>query len=346
LEEAGIDAEAYHSNLYNLSLTQHKIVEEQGKRNVEPNLQALHDNLDAFFLCTKLKYYCKVLNYQIFRSHTYNISLVDVVLEEAKKDKYNAYTTIQIYYNCVLTLLNNENEASFYALKNMLIKHTQTFSVDELRDIFVLARNFCLKNFNRGKRKFIKDALDLYKIEIEEQIILEENKIPNSSCRNIVKLALIQGEIDWVVKFLNQYKENISSEIYSLGMANVHFEQDQYKEVLELLLPINFKEVLLELAARGLILKTYFQLSRTNNEFHFEDKLEAYIESFKAFLNRKKEVLTRGYLLYLNLVDFVNKLNKLYWKPKLDTSKYELIRQEILDNPQTAEWDWLKEVTS
>lgn len=230
LENGRIDAEDYHNSLYNLSLTQHKITEEQGKRNIEPNLQDLHNNLDAYFLCAKLKYYCKALNYQNFRSHNYEISLIDAVLEEAIKEKYLIYPSIQIYYNGVLTLLDINNEDNFYALKKLIQQHAKTFSKDEMQNIFVLARNFCVKNFNRGKTQFIKDALDLYKIEIKEEILLEENTIANSSCWNIVKLALLQGEISWATDFLNRFKANISNEIYTLCMAKIYFEQKNTKQ--------------------------------------------------------------------------------------------------------------------
>jgi len=296
LQKAKIDAEDFHSNLFNLSLVQHKIVEEQGKRNIEPNLQKLHNNLDAYFLCTKLKYYCKALNYQNFRSHNYDISLIDAVLEEAVKNKYIIYPFIQIYYHGVLTLLNINNEDNFYALKNLVIQNTETFSVEELRNMFALARNFCAKNFNMGKRKFGKEALDLYKIQIKEGLISDDGKILDSSCRNIIKLALLLDETQWAENFLKDYQPKISEEVFTLSLANVHFHQKNYDEVLTTLIGVDFNEVLLALAARGLILKTFFQLCRTTNNFEYEDKLEAYINNFNAFLKRKKEVLTKYYL--------------------------------------------------
>jgi len=346
LKKARIDAEDFHSNLFNLSLTKHKIVEEQGKRNIEPNLQKLHDNLDVYFLCTKLKYYCKVLNYQNFRLHNYDISLIDAVLDEATKNKYEMYPSIQIYYHGVLTLLNTNNEENFYALKNLLIQNTSTFSVKELRNMFVLARNYCAKNFNMGKRKFGKEGLDLYKIEMKEDLILVDGEILDSSCRNIIKLALLLDETEWAENFLKNYQPKISEEVFTLSLANVHFHQKKYDEVLTTLIDVDFKEILLALSSRGLILKTFFQLCRTTNNFEYEDKLEAYIDSFNAFLKRKKEVLTKHYLmLYLNFTKFAQVINKLYWQPKLDTDKLAKIHQEILATRETAEWEWLKEIS-
>jgi len=315
MELERLDVNAYHHHLVDFHLNKHDLIEAEGKRNKEPNLQKLHDQFDAYYLCIKLKYYYKVLNYQNFRSHTYDISMIEEVLLESAKTKYLTYPSIQIYYHAVYSLLSLDNESNFYALRDLLKLHTKTFSIEELQNIFVLARNFCNQNFNRGKRNYIREALDLYKIEISEGIILEDGKISDFSCRNIIKLALLQNEINWASAFLEHYKAKISEPAYQLSLANVHFSNNMYPQVLEILLPVNFNDVLLGLAARALILKTYFQLCRITSNFEYEDKLEAYIESFNAFLKRKKEVLTRGYLLYLNLVKFTQAINKLYWKP-------------------------------
>jgi len=308
-------------------------------------LQVLHNQFDAYYLCVKLKYYCKVLNFQHFRSHNYNIALINEILQEAVKEKYHNYPAIQIYYHGVHTLLDIDNEKHFYALKKLIKLHTHTFSKVEMENIFIMARNFCAENYNRGKRKYTKEIFELYQIEIEENIIFEDDKIPDSSCRNIIKSALMLNETQWAISFLEAHKAKITNEIYTLSLANVYFTQQKYEDTLKLLLHINFKEVLIELAARSLILKTYFQLCRTTNNFEYEDNLEAYIESFNTFLKRKKEVLTKGYLLYLNFIKFTQAINKLYWKPKLDQTKLAKIHQQILKTPVTAEWEWLKQIS-
>gem|GEM_PF-1490469 len=345
LQQEQMDAETYHSHLFRHQLALYHLVEAEGKRNQEPNLQSLHDQFDAYYICTKLKYYCKVLNYQNFRSHPYEIRMMDAVLQEAAQPSYLKIPSIQIYYHGVYTLLSLDNESNFKALKNLLAKNTKTFSVNELQNIFVLARNFCIKNLNRGKQLYRKETLNLYKIELAENIILEDGKVPDADCRNIIKLALLEQEVDWALSFLEEFKHQISKEVYTLSLGHLYFQQLQYNAILKLLLPLNFKEVLLELSARALILKTYFQLCRTTSDFKYEDKLEAYLDSFNVFLKRKKETLTRGYLLYLNLVKFTQAINKLYWKSKFDKNKLSEIHQQILVTPETAEWDWLKEIS-
>lgn len=346
LQQTQMDTETYHNQVFQHQLQLHQLIEAEGKRNQEPNLQELHHQFDAYYICTKLKYYCKVLNYQNFRSFPYTIRMMNAVLEEAAHSSYVNMPSIQIYYHGVYTLLSLDNEHNFHQLKTLLAANTQNFSVEELQNIFVLARNFCIKKVRSGKNEYVKEALDLYKIEIEEDLILEDGKIPDADCRNIIKLALVADDLNWALQFLSNFKSKISEDIHAFSLANVYFHQQQYEKVLSVLSSVHFKEVLLELAARALILKTYFQLSRTTQDFIFEDKLDAYIDSFKAFLKRRKEELTKYYLSYLNLVKFTQAINKLYWKPTLDKVKLTSIHQQILATPETAEWDWLKKISN
>lgn len=123
-----MDATEYHKHLFDFHLTKHNLIEQEAKRNQEPNLQDLHNHLDAFYLCGKLKYYCKVLNYQSFRSHQYSIRMMDEVLAEAIQPQYVNIPSIQIYYHGVFTLLSLNNEKNFQALKKLLAENTQTFS--------------------------------------------------------------------------------------------------------------------------------------------------------------------------------------------------------------------------
>lgn len=53
----------------------------------------------------------------------------------------------------------------------------------------------------------------------------------------------------------------------------------------------------------------------------------------------------KAYLPYLTLLKFTQAINKLYWKPILDKTKLTEIHQQILATPETAEWDWLKEIS-
>ena len=138
-ESSSLEAEKLHYYQWQIALSEHIAIENKEVRTEEPNLQAVHDSLDAFFLCSKLKYYCKVLNYQRFQAYKYDIRLIDTVLSEARQTIYDDFPAIRISYHGTETLLSMENESDFEALKQLLQQHSKQFDVAEIQNMFVFS---------------------------------------------------------------------------------------------------------------------------------------------------------------------------------------------------------------
>ena len=82
---------------------------------------------------------------------------------------------------------------------------------------------------------------------------------------------------------------------------------------------IDFKEGLLRLSAKCLMLKTYYELyQKYNDDFEYEEKLDLFLHSFNTFLNRKKEHFPRHYIYYMNLTGFIKKLFMLHFEIKIN----------------------------
>ena len=64
------------------------------------------------------------------------------------------------------------------------------------------------------------------------------------------------------------------------------------------------------------------------------------MESFRAFLNRHKEIPPQRRKNYLNLIKFTKKLTKII---PGDKKTIEKVRKEIEQTPALVNTDWLKE---
>ena len=127
-------------------------------------------------------------------------------------------------------------------------------------------------------------------------------------------------------------------------MAFVFFHQKKYKQVLNLLEKIDFKEGLLRLSAKCLQLKTYYELyQKYHDDFEYEEKLELFLHSFHTFLNRKKAHFPRHYIYYMNLTEFIRKLFMLHFEIKIDKKEVEKISHEVENTIEVTEKDWLRE---
>ena len=344
LEKMPLQAEASFYQSWQLALEKHKAVEAEEQRNKEPLLQAVHTELDAFYLCNKLKYYCKVLNYQRFQAHKYDIYMMESVLQTATLPIYRKNPAIQIYYFGVLSLQKPDDIQHFLTLKSLLQQHLNHFSLEETQNILVLARNFCIKQLNQGKAKYINELLDVYKLEIEHKILLVDGKVPASTCRNIVAVAMLAEELEWTAEFLLDYQKYLDKTTFAFNLATVRFHQAEYESVLPLLAATKYKDVLLRLGVKALQLKTFYELYMKHEiNFQYEDELDLYLQSFSAFLRRNSKILTKNVVYYENLIAFVKQIFAIKQDVEADKMAWKDFYETVEKCVEVAEKAWLVE---
>ena len=97
-------------------------------------------------------------------------------------------------------------------------------------------------------------------------------------------------------------RRSIGKACLPFSLARLAYRRKQYDLALELLQKSKYEDLLLNLAAKTLQLKTYYELSEW-------DKLSAHLEAMKRFVNRKKVI---GYHRqnYLNIINYTQKLLK------------------------------------
>ncbi len=327
---------SYFFNLYQIEYEVNKYIEEQQVRDQEPNLQELSDSLDAFYLINKLKYCCTILNYKNLATIDYRLPLVEEILQHLHQHDYAHIPIIAIYYHALLTLTESDDEMHFTALQELLQTHLTELPEKELQDIFVLSRNYCIKRINNGDPSYLPNLFKLYQAEIESGIILVNGYIPPSTYKNVVVLGLKLEEFEWTEQFIHNYKSQINAEFreatFSLNLARFHFSKKEYDKVIPLLHQISYMEVFGALAAKTILLETYYELEE-------EEALYSLLDSFQAFLKRKK-VLAYHRTHHLNLIKFVRKMLKIGPNQK---SKIPALKQAILDTPNLVDRNWLLE---
>lgn len=322
-----------------LQIEVHEQIEAAELRNREPNLQQVSDGLDVFYWVEKLRYYCKALNYQRFRSQEYDWQMIEAILEKVKQRDFSDFPAISIYYHAAMSLSEPNVETHFRELYRLLQFHKRVIHRNELQDMLVLARNYCIFQLNQGNHSYLRTIFEVYRFEIGEGLILKEGKMPNSTYKNIVTTALLLKELEWLESFLYDFEEAVSDEAFYYNLARLRFEQKQYEQTIHLLQLVEYKEVLLLLSSKALMLQSYYErCSEHPDSFEVGEQLEQYLHSFTAFLNRKKQQLTKHYVYYLNLVDLVKTL----WEGNV-AEELEDIGRRIDETAQVAEKIWLRE---
>ncbi len=307
-------------------------------RSKENNLQDLTDTLDVYYFANKLKQACLILGHQAVYKKEYDNSALEHALSfiESKPELIESTPAIGIYYYCYLAMSRQDSEDMFYKFRALLEESKEKFKEEEVRVIYLLAINYCIKRLNSGEAKYVKESFQLYKAGIDGGYLMAYNTLSQFTYKNVVALGLGLKEFEWVESFIFKYKDVLDSKhkesIFTFNLAKLKQAQKKYSEAMSLLIQFNPEDLLLTLAAKTNLLKMYYELE----EF---DSLESLLQSMSTFLNRKK-VLGYHKKHYKNIIKFTKKMIKL---PPYATKERIILKKEIEQAEMRSEKEWFLE---
>ncbi len=306
------------------------------ERNAPRNLQALNDMMDLSYLTKKLRISCVSLAHQSVYKVDYDKGLLNSILNNMEQSTFFENPIVAIYYFYLKAFASDGDTFYYEKFRAKLNEHVQIIPKNELRDIYLLAINYCIKRLNRGNRQYIREAFELYRTALHQKVLLENGFLSSFTYNNIHSLGFALNELEWIEHFLENYKAHLypkdRENTYRYNRAVFHFRKAEYTEAMSLLQQVEFKDVLYNSDARSMLLRIYYE----RQEF---DALDSLLESFKTYIHRNKNIGYHGEN-YLTLISFVKKMLKNNIKDK--NFRRELI-QEIKETKVLAEREWLLE---
>lgn len=330
--EAPLSPELYY---YQFQLhTEYYVHSITNRRAKNEDLQRLSDDLDSFYIIQKLKHACNLLSYKtVFKLEGSENVLQDISALIEKKNML-ANPLVNLLYHNYLCLTEPDNENYFVRLKELLLNHSTRIDVKELRDIFTLAINYCIKRLNTGGQKYYQEVFEIYVAGLERGVFEDRGHLSPFTYKNISAIAIGLKKYKWVAEFLETYKQKLDADIrdgfYAYCMARYCFATNKYDRVMELLQEVEIKEQFTDLDARVLLIKTYYELDEPS-------LLDYSLGNLKQQLKRKK-MQTYHETVYGNFVKNMSKV--MHLRPYDKKAKTELKSKISLTNA-IAEKDWL-----
>lgn len=320
---------------YQILLEKHRF--QVDMQNVEQkDLQELSDQLDHAFLARKFWQACVMLSHQNVSNATYDFGLLDTALAHAERSGALELPAIAIYYHCYQILTRPSESAHFQQFRQLLTGCANQFSATELRDFYILAINFCIRQYNAGNPEYLPQQFELYKEGLERKYFLSAGVLSRYTYQNAATIGLVMHELEWVETLIHEYRPLLKEEhregLFSFNMARLEYYRRDLGKALQLLQKAEYKDLLLNLAAKILQLKIFYELQ----EF---DLLASHLQAIRTFIRRKKLM---GYHRenYLNTVYFTQKLLEVNL---FDKTVRAGLRQEIEETKAVAEKEWLLE---
>ncbi|MEL6631604.1 MAG: hypothetical protein AAFQ83_09055 [Bacteroidota bacterium] len=315
------------------------------KRDPDQSLQQAVHALDAFYFASKLRHACAILNRQNIVQSTFSLPFMPEILGILDKaPDLISHPAIALYHCIYFTLTEPAHEAHFQKLTALLEIHADDFDKEERTELYGYAQNYCTKKINQGNALYLRAYFSLDQEMLKGGLLLHEGIMDHRKYKNMVTVAIRLAEFAWVENFLETYRSHLTVPYQEVGYlynraAYLHAIGD-FSGAKRLLWRVDAKDVYYQLGTRALLLKIYF-------EEHDPEGLEAQIRVFKSFLGRNKKMSPYQVRSNRALIRYTQRLHKLREKrPALSTKVFrkelEKIDQDITQNPQTANINWLK----
>lgn len=330
----------YHQHAQQLQMERFES-EARQRRSEAGSFQAMAEEGDISFVAQKLRQGCTALVYKAVSEADYQLDFLEEALAMVERRQWQELPAVGLYYFAYRALSEGGAQYWFEQLRQAMNLHFQHFTKAEMRDIYTLAVNYCIRQINTRKSEqgfFLQQVFDLYREGLEKEIFTEDGSLSRFTYNNIANAGLGLKAFDWVEDFLKKYKDALAPQhresAYRFNLAVLRFRRSDYGEVLTLLTQAEFDDVLHQLDARRMLLRSYYELG----EF---DALDSLLDSFQIFLRRRRDV---GYLRqnYLNLIRLTRKLLQ---TPAHDHAARERLREEITQCNPLAEKEWLTQKT-
>lgn len=299
------------------------------------HLLAASEALDTTYWIQKLKLICLVVAQQSVYTTAGNVQYEQETIAFATQYAPKEHS-ISIYIHCYLMMRHPEEGAHFAAFKQLLLETATHFSKEDNRSLLTWAVNYCVRRINFGQKHFYKEATDLYKYGLEHGLLLENNEISGYAYSNIIAAGLQADDTAWAYHVIQTYKNNLPralrESMYSFNMARYAYANEDYNGVLELLQQVRHRDILVDLAAKTMLIKTWFAL----DEY---DTLQSHLDAMRNFIHRKK-ILGYHRTNYLNIIKYTDRLLNLN---RTDKKAVEQLRAMIVQEEHLTEREWLLE---
>jgi hypothetical protein len=310
MEKIKLRNASYHLQQYQIQAL-HFQINSKNNRSKEFNLQDVIDHVTLFSIIETLKYACIIQSLQKISELKIENHLLDATLTLVENPVFLEDIAVRIYYNIYL-VIRDENEAAFNAFIKDIKENENYFTTHDLKDLYLLAINFCVKKSNQNLQEYTQQAFELYIYAIDKGYLLEHREISRFSFTNVVTLGIKLKEFSKTENFIKQYADFIAAEYrqntVDFNSAKVFFSKEQPQKALKILLTNEFKDMLWNLNAKYMVIKILFEMK----------DLVLFANHLKAFKNYVKRKTNIGYhqTYFINVVNALTTLMDAYKKPE------------------------------
>jgi len=248
----------------------------------------------------------------------------------------------------IINLNTNGTDAKFIHLKQLYIDNFQAIRTVYSKELFFFLTNYALREIKINEEKYVLILLELYELGIKKRLIFEKDKITPATFFNIVLISSKLKKFEWTNQFIQAYQFQIAEpyqeETKQLAISTLKFNQGKYEEVIKILTPLRFTNLLYQMNVKTLLLRAYYRLFEQNDTYY--PILIAQCNSFIKLLQRNQTLQENRKQMKLLFTKLLKAITEAKFKNEYDEEK----KQQFLDIIQQSKGislkGWLMEILS
>jgi len=304
----------------------------------ERDIESTMLDMDKFFCAVKLRYSSEMMGKELMISHNHSIALLPEVLKEIQKPTYRENQLFKIY-QLIIEIFYDEKDETYNKLEKLIFDNLLLSQRDEKQTLLNFLMNHAARRSNEGHPQYRKKLLDTYVYKIDNDLILEDGHISVADYINIVYLATMLRQVDWLESFIGDntkfLTDNVRENTGLLAKAYLNFGRKDYEKSLRILAQTGGSD----------FLNIYIYLRTLTIQCHYEINQDADIvllecNNFNKYLNRNASLNESVKKRSKNFIKFVKLLLELPYKKEL--TKEKLI-QKLNNVKEVSGGFWLME---
>lgn len=326
------DSKYNYQTLIDLQLEQYQQASSQ-KRNQDLDLQRLLNLSDFQYYYQKLLFSCLALAHESVYAIEYQYKHMELILADIAKREDEFDGIVRILYHCYLMLKHPEEEKHHQSFKKHFFKSESQVKSTDRQSLYIFAINYCIKKLNSGKTSYGVDGLDFYVSGIKSGVLFTNGKLSRYTYRNMAMMAIRTGDFDRAERMTNDYEQNLRAierkPAFHMNMALINYYKKDLDAAMQNIIEVDFKDHLINLAAKVLQAKIYYEAKQ-------DQALDSLLDSIEMYLIRKKVI---GYHKsnYKNIIKFFKKLVKVN---HFDKAKLNILENQIKSETVLTERKW------
>lgn len=291
------------------------------------------ENIDLEFVFHKLHMYLEMIyneymnNSKFSYKKTFYDDVINFVWENEKKISKHHPGIYLIY--CVVLLWKSSDDKYIKILLDYLDSQRKIFPDEKIRYYYYYILTYLSVKINSGEVEYREVNMEIFKRMLSGDLFLIDNIITHMDFNSVVNIALPTKEYDWLLKFMEKYKNKIEPEYqkdaYNLAMAKFYFHKKNYQKVFPYLNEVQYRDPGYYLNSKFLLARLYYDMKKT-------EPLEYVIENLRQYLREKKNISNEYVVISKTFMKFISGLLKLSMLDRKTAEQNIHIFKKELDN--------------